>query len=104
MFMRKAASSPNSAKRINPVGPFLVIVSLLLTQAVPNARANVYATNVRLNGGLTNVSVNPGGMVQIGYILNEPANVGVTIDIKSADSSIRTLVLSNTSANCRGTN
>ncbi|MDQ6630427.1 MAG: hypothetical protein M3Y82_01560, partial [Verrucomicrobiota bacterium] len=44
-----------------------------------DARANVYATNIKLNGNLTNsVSVGQGSPVQITYILNEAATAGVT--------------------------
>ncbi|MDB6022646.1 MAG: hypothetical protein JWQ04_2503, partial [Pedosphaera sp.] len=37
----------------------------------PDARANVYATNIKLNGALSNATVGQGAGVTISYILNE---------------------------------
>ena len=69
-----------------------------LTMCFPTmARANVYATNVRLNGGLSNVQALSATNVEISYVLNEPATLGVTIDIKTGTNIIRTISLSNTS-------
>src|ERR1035437_1592220 len=57
----------------------------------PSARANVYATNIRLNGGTNNVSGASGGSVTISYLLNEDATAGVAIDIKSGAVTVRTI-------------
>src|SRR5436309_15648122 len=45
------------------------------------ANANVYATNVRLNGGIADVLMPAATNVDISYILNEPASNGVAISI-----------------------
>ena len=69
------------------------------------ARANVYPTNVRLNGSTTNVTANPGTSVLISYLLNEPASSGVTVAIKANATTLRTLSLAGGSAGtARGTN
>jgi hypothetical protein len=60
-----------------------------------SARANVYATQVRLNAGITNIVMGQGPSVNISYMLNEPATLGVTIDIKSSGTTLRSLVLTN---------
>lgn len=57
------------------------------------AQANVYATHVRLNGGITNLSVQSGDAISISYILNEPASQGVTIKVLSGSTAVRTIVL-----------
>jgi len=85
-------------------------VSLWLTFLVCLAypatlRANVYATNIRLNGGITNQTIAPGTNVAISYILNEVATAGLRIDINSGASSVRTITLTNGApGTARGTN
>src|SRR5262245_45204118 len=70
-----------------------------------SARANVYATNIRLNGGTTNVTIPSGGTVNIGYILNEAATAGVAINIASGATTVRTITLTNGGpGTARGTN
>ena len=59
------------------------------------ASANVYATNIRINGVTNNVDLWSGTNVSINYILNEPATLGVTIRIFSGTNSIQTLILTN---------
>src|SRR3989442_1437346 len=69
------------------------------------AKANVYATNVRLNGGIADVLMPAATNVDISYILNEPASNGVAISIKSGAATIRTITLTNPSpGTLRGTN
>ena len=70
---------------------FLILATVALGSGT--ARANVYATNVRLNGGTTNVSLAPGGSVTIGYLLNEPATLGVSVAIKQGSTTVRTIAL-----------
>jgi hypothetical protein len=65
--------------------------ALGLAAFVPSARANVYATNIKLNGSLTNAISGPGNSVQISYILNEPASSGVTINILNGPNVVRTI-------------
>ncbi len=55
------------------------------------ARGNVYATQVQINGGFTNVLGSNAGPVTISYLLNEPANGGVTVRVWSSSSIVRTL-------------
>jgi hypothetical protein len=59
--------------------------------STPSAQANVYATDVKVNGGFTNITASPGTGVGISYILNEPATLGVTVNILSGTNSIRAL-------------
>jgi hypothetical protein len=79
----------------------LLSVSLVLTLVVTllggvftnSSRANVYATNIKLNGSLTNTSVLPGVPVSISYILNEPATVAVALSILSGTNVVRSFVI-----------
>jgi len=66
----------------------LVLAADLFTLS---ARANVYATNIKLNGGATNAIAAIGDSVNISYILNEPASLGVTVNILAGTSTVRTL-------------
>src|SRR6266446_5612669 len=68
-------------------------------------RANVYATNIRLNGATTNLTLGSGSNVVISYILNEPATAGVIIQISSGTSTVRTFTFTNDNpGTARGTN
>lgn len=58
----------------------LFTISVLIQGSV-SARANVYASNIKLNGSLNNTVLVPGTCVTISYILNEPASGGVTVDV-----------------------
>jgi len=70
----------------------------------PSAHANVYATNLRLNGGVTNVSLGNNG-ISLTYILNESASAGVKIEIKTGTNTVRTIGITNSSpGTLRGTN
>ena len=70
-----------------------------------NARANVYATNVKIDDGFTNVVAPAGTVVRISYILNEPASRGVIVQILADSTVVRTISLTNGSAGTlRGTN
>jgi len=66
-------------------------LGLALVTCAPSARANVYATNIKLNGELINATATQGSEVNISYILNEPASAGVTIDVVSNAVAVRTL-------------
>lgn len=46
-------------------------LGLALVTCAPSARANVYATNIKLNGELINATAAQGGEVTISYILND---------------------------------
>src|SRR5208282_2110220 len=80
-------------------------LALALTTGSPSARANVFASNVKINGGMTNISVAQGTSLNISYILNEPASSGVTIKILSGANPVRTISIAAGSAGTlRGTN
>jgi len=66
-------------------------LALALVMAAPSAHANVYASNIKINGELLAAQAEQGQNVNISYILNEPASDGVTINILSNAVVIRTL-------------
>ena len=79
-------------------------LALAWATAAPSAHANVFASNVKINGGMTNVTVAPGTSVNIGYILNEPASAGVTIKILSGGTPVRTMTIPSGPGTVQGTN
>ena len=80
-------------------------LALALTTFAPSAHANVYATNIKINGGTTNLSVQPGSSLSISYILNEPASAGVTVQVLSGATAVRSISLAGGLAGARrGTN
>jgi hypothetical protein len=80
-------------------------LSLALATVAPSAHANVFASNIKINGGMTNVSVAQGTGVSISYILNEPASAGVTLKILSGGTVVRTVSIAGGNAGAtRGTN
>ena len=74
------------------------IIGALGLALAPSAHANVYATNIKLNGGITNIAVAQGTNVNISYILNEPASAGVSIQIMSGTNTVRTVRIAGGSA------
>jgi len=66
---------------------------LALASLAPTAQANVFASNIKLNGGTTNFNYLPGDTVDIGYILNEPASLGVTIQILVGTNALRSITV-----------
>lgn len=79
--------------QLNPTRLALLAMLFATPGLTPDARANVYATNIKLNGGLANLSIPPGQPVTISYILNEPASLGVTLDVLSGATVVRSLSL-----------
>jgi hypothetical protein len=78
---------------------------LALATVAPSAHANVFASNIKINGGMTNVSVAQGTSVRISYILNEPASAGVTISVLSGGAVVRAVSIAGGNAGtARGTN
>ena len=79
----------------NPKSPILqgLAIALALTSLTWSARANVYATNIKVNGSTNSPTVFAGNNVIISYILNEPASAGVTIKILSGSTVIRSLAM-----------
>ena len=70
-----------------------------------SARANVYASNIKVNGTQTNsVSTAQGSSVAISYILNEAATAGVTINISSGGSVVRTISIPTGAGTAKGLN
>ncbi len=56
-----------------------------------SARANVYATDIRISGSQNAGIVVPGGQVSISYILNDEASAGVTVRIWSGTNAVHTI-------------
>jgi len=82
---------------------FALVIGCVL--AARSAQANVYATNVKLNGGTTNLTVQAGEGISISYILNEPASLGVTINILAGATAVRSIALAPDGPGCqRGAN
>ena len=70
-----------------------------------SVRANVYATNIKIDDSFTNVAAPAGSAVRISFILNEPATAGVLVQILASNTVVRTISLTNGSAGTlRGTN
>src|ERR1035441_10580427 len=76
----------------NPKSPILqgLAMALALTSATWSAHANVYATNIKINGSTNSPTVFAGNSVAISYILNEPAS-GVTVNILSGITVVRSI-------------
>ena len=55
-----------------------------------SAQANVYATDIRLNGSLLPQVILPGGNLTISYILNETATVGVWVRLYYGTNVVKT--------------
>src|SRR2546427_4205486 len=107
LFMKKSSviTTDFSFLHQNVRLQFWLAPLLLQLVLATTAKANVYATNVRLNGGITDVLMPAATNVDISYILNEPASNGVAISIKSGAATIRTITLTNPSpGTARGTN
>lgn len=68
----------------------MLILALAITSLPSRAHANVYATNVRVNNGTTNITALPGGTntIAISYLLNEPASLGATVQIFSGTTVV----------------
>src|SRR5208282_4409625 len=98
-------NSTSSRRRRRAVALAGWTVALALLSTGPSARANVYATDIKLNGGMANVSVGSGTNVTISYILNAPAT-NVIVKILSGANAVRTLSFAGNIAGktTRGTN
>src|ERR1019366_1653675 len=79
----------------NPKRPILqgLVIALALTSLTWSARANVYATNIKVNGSTNSPTGFAGNNVTIGYILNEPASAGVTVKILSGGTVVRSIAV-----------
>jgi hypothetical protein len=69
-----------------------LLVGLGIAGITPRAAANIYATNVRINNGTTNVIASATNTISISYILNEPSSL-TTIQILSGTTVVTNLQL-----------
>jgi hypothetical protein len=74
-------------------GLVLVAVVLLFGTAPRKVHANIYATNIRLNGATNNLILPTGDNLTIDYILNEEAVGGVTIRIATPYRLVRRIII-----------
>jgi hypothetical protein len=80
-------------------------IAVALTSMTWSSHANVYATNIKINGSTNSPTVFAGNNVAISYILNEPASAGVTISILSGSTVVRTItVTAGNPGSLRGSN
>ncbi len=86
--------------RIGRIAGSLALALAFISSAT-TARANVYASDIKLNGSLTAGTIVPGGSLTISYILNDKATGGVWVRIYSGTNVIQTLASTNGNA---GTN
>src|ERR1035438_7343436 len=74
-----------------------------LAAYAPSAHANVYATNIKLNGSLTS-DTNVQSGLNISFILNEPATLGTTIKIHSGVTVVDTISIASGAGTLMGLN
>jgi hypothetical protein len=79
-------------------------LALGLVAFTPPANANVYATNLKINGGPNIGVVAYGGSAGISYLLNEPASLGLTLGIKAGTNLVRSMLIVTGPGTLRGTN
>lgn len=71
----------------------LGLLAACLVFTATSSQANVYATNVRINGSATGTTLYyPCFSVEISYVLNEPASAGLTIDFLDGDTVRHSIV------------
>lgn len=80
---------------------FVLVEVLFLCWQANLAQANVYPTDIRLNGSFQYAVLLPGGSVTISYVLNDVATGGVWIQIYNGTNLVETLASTNGNA---GTN
>jgi len=94
-----------NASKLPKAQLFLSLAVFLFLTHASSAYANVYATNIKVNGSLTGVSVPTGGSANISYILNEPASGGAMIRILSGNTIVRSISIpAGAAGTLRGTN
>jgi hypothetical protein len=81
-------------KRLAPLKIALAI-SVCAWLSPLSARANVYATNLRLNTGTNNITLTSPTNITITYRLNEPATLGVTVRVVLGTNILRSIFLTN---------
>ncbi len=80
---------------------FALVGVLLFCLLANSLRANVYATDIKVNGCFQTALLLPGGSNTISYILNDTATGGVSIQIYAGTNVVKTLSSTNGNA---GTN
>jgi hypothetical protein len=88
--------SLSSTRRVGSTGLTCFALFALALCPVSQAHANVYATNIRIRGTVENSATTatvyvPCNIVQIDYLLNEPASAGVAVEIRLGQNVVRTL-------------
>jgi hypothetical protein len=84
---------------------FICVFTLAALTFTPTSKANVYATDLKINGSITNaVNTSQGSSVTVSYILNEPATAGVTINVLSGSNIVRTISIVSGDGTNKGTN
>ncbi len=82
---------------MKPPQKTLMLLALAITMALAaltgSARANVYATNIKVNGSTNDPTISGGTNVSLSYILNEPASAGVTLQILSGNTPVRSIAV-----------
>jgi hypothetical protein len=68
-----------------------LIVGVAMALLPTRTQANVYAMNLRISGGTTNIVAAPGDTITIDYILNEPASRGTTVQIISGTNVVHSV-------------
>jgi hypothetical protein len=68
-----------------------LFVSLFLWTATDSARANVYATDIKINGSLMPTNYPAGTPVTISYRLNQSATAGVTVNILQGSTTVASI-------------
>ncbi len=74
------------------LGRFSLVFLTILISTAP-ARANVYATNIKLNGASQQAATAFGNAVAVSYILSDDADLGVTVNVYSNAAVIRTFTV-----------
>jgi hypothetical protein len=70
---------------------FLGVFWAIFFLSAASARANVYATDIKVNGSLSTITNSGSAPVTIAYRLNQPATLGVTVAIWQGTTRIATI-------------
>jgi hypothetical protein len=90
-FARVRFSTIFSQAMIKFIKEKLLVLALVTPFLASNARGNVYVTDLKLNGAEPLAIAAGFSAINITYVLNEPATMGVTINIASGTNLVRTL-------------
>jgi hypothetical protein len=87
-------SANNRSNRLSAIG-LLVFILLFCSISV---RANVYATDIRINGSMNAGVIIPGSQVTVSYILNENASLGMFVKVIAGTNVVWTNAMAGGSA------